>query len=167
MSLFPNRLKLIWFHMTYGRVIELKQERTMINRNFCSTIKNTPNQPTRHKFLINQTMIKVFKVCLTCWVSQTLSHTISSHHTHSHKDHFIKSIILMHLSSLSWLRQAPVTANNKDFSTLCSVPSWSTTWPSRNMLKIKYTRIFTLNCINIYKLINIIIDIVLILRINS
>ena len=167
MSLFPNRLKLIWFHMIYGRVIELKPERTMINRNFCSTIRNTPNQPTRLRFLINPIMIKVFKVCLTCWVSQTLSHTISSHHTLSHKALLIKSIILMHLSSLWWLRTAPVTANNKDSWTHCSVRSWSTTWPSRNMLKTKYTRISTLNCINIYKLINIIIDTVLILRINS
>ena len=170
MSLFPNRTKLIWFHMTYGKIIGSKQEKTMINRNSCSTIKNSPNHPFRHRFLINQEMIKeeVSKDCLTCWVSQMLSHTISSHHIHSHKDHLIQSIILMHLSSsLSWLRRVPVIVSNKDFSTRCSVPSWSTTWPSRNMLKIKYTRIFTLNCINIYKLINIIIDIVLILRINS
>lgn len=160
MNSYPTRTRLTWFHTTYGKTIGLKQVGNMLNTNFYSTTNKTPNKGET----------KFWRKCWGCcrkWVlSQFTTHKLRTRTT-------LNKIHSTHLSSLSHslssLPRTTVTANrSKDFWTHCLAHLWSITWPSRNTLNIKYTRISTLNCIKIYKLINIIIDnIVLTLRINS
>ena len=162
MNLDRKRMKLIWFHSTYGKIIELRQERITINPNFWTTTKNIP---LPIKLFLNKTKTKLWWIVLRlCSTKHTVSSSLFMTSKYTLKCHVIRSII-----NNLWYRllQHPVIPNNKDFWTRSSVHLWSTTWPSRNTLNIKYTRISTLNCIKIYKLINIIIDISLILLINS
>ena len=144
--------------MNYGRPIEWKQGRIMIRISFGSTTNSTANSTTtsnssKTPTSMLQSKTTYYKVWLKWQTDQILNNPC------------------MHMSRSSrWCHTRLVPASvssSKGFWIRCLVALLSTIWPSKNTLNTKYTSSFTLNCIKIYNLINIIIDIFLILRINS
>ena len=146
--------------MNYGRAIEWKQGRITIRISFGSTTNSTANSTSYSKITAtSMDMVVLSKtMCYKVWLKWQTDQILNNRCTHKYSSR----------CNNKWCQPInPPPPCSKGFWIVCLAVLLSTIWPSKNILNTKYTSSFTLNCIKIYNLINIIIDIFLILRINS